>query len=254
VAVTTTMVITSIIFYFVCREKWHWPLWSSLLLTGSFLVADLAFFGANIIKVEHGGWFPLLVGAIIFTTMSTWKRGREILATRLSEGVNPLEDFLKQIKKDPPQRVPGTAVFMTSQPQIAPHALMHNLEHNHVLHERVILLTIRIEDTPKVPATGRLDLEELGNGIYQVIGHYGFMDTVNVPRLLTTAKGRGFDYALAETTFFLGRETLVPSKRRGMALWREWIFTLMSRNAQTAASYFKIPAGRVLEIGVEVQL
>jgi len=132
--------------------------------------------------------------------------------------------------------------------------LMHNLGHNHVLHERAILLTVVVEDTPRVPATRRLELEELGQGIYQLIGRYGFMDTVNVPRLLTTAKGRGFEYSLEETTFVLGRETLLPTKRRGMAIWREWLFAVISRNAQTAASYFKIPAGRVLEIGVEVEL
>jgi KUP system potassium uptake protein len=254
VAVTTTMVITTIIFYVVTRELWGWKRWLSLSLCIAFLVVDLAFFGSSLIKIEHGGWFPLIIGAGIFTSMSTWKRGREILASRLHEDTQPIEAFLDMVEKEAPLRVPGTAVFMSSNSGIAPHALLNNLQHNHILHEQLILLTIRTKDVPRVPSKDRLEVEDLGSNIYRMTGHYGFMETVNVPRLLTTAKGRGFDYALEETTFFLGRETLTPTKRPGMAIWREWLFTIMSRNAQTAASFFKIPVSRVLEIGVEIDL
>ncbi len=254
VAVTTTMVITSIIFYYVCRERWKWSIPAATALTLSFLVADVAFFAANIIKIEHGGWFPLVIAGALFVSMTTWKRGREILSSRLRESMRPLDEFFENIKKDKPIRVPGTAVFLTSNTDLTPPALLHNLQHNHVLHERVVLLTAVTEDRPKVPSKDRLEIEEIQPGFYRMTGHYGFMETPNVPRLMLTAKGRGFDYDLEETTFFVGSETLIPTKRPGMAIWREHLFTLMARNAQKATAYFRIPVRRLMEIGVEIEL
>lgn len=254
VAVTTTMVITSIIFYYVCREKWNWSIPAAASLTASFLIADIAFFAANIIKIEHGGWFPLVIAGGMFVSMSTWKRGREILGSRLKESMRPLSEFFEQIKKDKPVRVPGTAVFLTGNLDLTPHALLHNLRHNHVLHERIILLTAVTEDRPRVPSKERLEVEEIRPGFYRMVGHYGFMETPNIPRLMLTAKRRGFEYDLEDTTFFVGSETLIPTKRPGMAIWREHLFALMARNAQKATVYFKIPVRRLMEIGVEIEL
>ncbi len=254
VAVTTTMVITSIIFYYICREKWKWSIFAAGSLTASFLIADIAFFAANIIKIEHGGWFPLAIAGALFVSMTTWKRGREILGSRLRESMRPLDEFFEIIGKEKPIRVPGTAVFLTGNIDLTPPALLHNLRHNHVLHEHVIFLTVSTEDRPKVPSKDRLEIEEIRPGFYRMVGHYGFMETPNVPRLLQTAKGRGFPYELEETTFFVGSETLIPTKRPGMAIWREQLFALMSRNAQKATAYFRIPVRRMMEIGVEIEL
>ena len=254
VAVTTTMVITTLLFTVIAHEKWHWPLWATGLLTASFLVADLAFFGANIVKVDHGGWFPLVIAVIVYTLTSTWKRGREILYDRLREGILPMDEFLADLEENPPIRVPGTAVFMSGTSHGVPHALLHNLKHNHVLHERIVLLTAVTEDVPKVPAKERLEIGDLGFGAFRMIAHYGFMETPNIPQLLRDASRHGFEFDLMKTTFFLGSETLIPTERPGMAIWREHLFALMSRNAQKATSFFNIPTNRVMEIGVQIEL
>jgi KUP system potassium uptake protein len=254
VAVTTTMVITTLLFYVVARERWGWKIWAVFPLTAIFLVVDTAFFSANIIKVEHGGWLPLLIALVLFILMATWKRGRQILGARIEEAVLPLALFLADVGRNPPLRVPGTAVFMTGSPQGVPPALLHNLKHNKVLHERVALLTVLTEEIPTVRADQRLDVEDLGSGLYRLVGHYGFMETANVPKLLEEAGRSGLEFPLMTTTYFLGRETLVPSSRPSMARWREWLFAYMSRNAQSATAFYSIPANRVVELGTQVEI
>lgn len=254
VAVTTTMVITTLLFYVVARERWGWKAWAVLPLAGAFLVVDTAFFGANIIKVEHGGWLPLLIALALFSLMATWKRGRQILGARLQEEVLPLALFLADIERNPPLRVPGTAVFMTGSPKGVPPALLHNLKHNKVLHNRVALLTVITEEIPRVRADQRLQVEDLGLGLCRLVGRYGFMETANVPKLLEEAGRYGLEFPIMTTTYFLGRETLIPSSRPGMARWREWLFSFMSRNAQSATTFYSIPVNRVVELGTQVEI
>lgn len=254
VAVTTTMVITTVLLFVAACELWRWRWWTAALLTGSMLVIDLTFFGANIIKVGHGGWFPLVVAAGVFTLMTTWKRGRQILVDRLRVAELEVQLFLSDVAAHPPIRVPGTAVFMTGNSDGIPPALLHNLKHNKVLHERVILLTILTEEVPRVGREQRVELRELGSGFYRMIAHYGFMEDPNALYVLGLARTQGLELRLMETTFFLGRETLLPSKKPGMAIWRERLFAFMARNAQHATAFFRIPPNRVVEIGLQVEL
>lgn len=254
VALTTTMVITTVLAHLVARRLWGWKWWQSLAVTGVFLLIDLAFFGASIIKVAQGGWFPLAIAATIYAVMTTWKAGRRLLADRLRAGGMPLDLFLGNI--DTSGRVPGVAVFMTQEPEGVPVTLLHNLKHNKVLHERVVLLTIMGEEIPYVRSAERLKVQDLGKGFYRIIGRYGFMEDPNVPELLERAKaaGDGLEFKPLETTYFLGRETLIPSQKPGMARWRTRLFGFMSRNAHRATSYFRIPPNRVVELGAQVEL
>lgn len=254
VAVTTTMVITTLLFYVVAREKWGWPLWLITSISVIFIVADLSFFAANIIKVEYGGWFPLLVAASIFLVMTTWKRGREILKDRLSENLVPMETFIKDLESRELKRVRGNAVFMTGTSNGVPPALLHNVKHNRSLHEQVALLTILTRNVPKVSPAERLEVKELGSGIYRIIAHYGFKETPNVPKLLKKTQAWGLSFDMMKTSFFLGRETLIPTKRPGMAQWREALFAFLSRNSQRATSFFDIPVNRVVELGIQIEL
>ena len=254
VAVTTTMVITTLLFYAVATQRWGWNRWVMGPLCAVFLVVDLAFFGANIIKVEHGGWLPLLIALGIFTLMATWKRGRGILGERMLEESLPMDLFLADVEHKPPVRVPGTAVFMTGNPTGVPPALLHNLKHNHILHERVVLLTVVTEEIPHVKTAHRLEVEELGSGIFRFMTHCGFMETPVVPELLSLAQGMGYAFDPMTTTYFLGRETVIPSSKPGMAIWREVLFAYMSRNAQSATTYYHIPVNRVVELGAQVEI
>lgn len=254
VAVTTTMVITTLLFYVVAREKWGWPLWLITSISVIFLIADLSFFAANIIKVEHGGWFPLLVAASIFIVMTTWKRGREILKERLSENLVPMETFIKDLESREIKRVRGSAVFMTGTSSGVPPALLHNVKHNRTLHEQVALLTILTRNVPKVSPAERLEVKDLGKGIHRIIAHYGFMETPNLPKLLKKTQAWGLSFDMMKTSFFLGRETLIPTKRPGMAQWREALFAFLSRNSQRATSFFDIPVNRVVELGIQIEL
>jgi KUP system potassium uptake protein len=254
VAVTTTMVITTLLFYVVARELWGWSRWTAALLTVGFLVVDLAFFGANIIKIGHGGWFPLAIAAGVFTLLSTWKRGREILAQRLRVGALPVERFLEDLATHPPTRVAGTAVFMTGNPDVVPVALLHNLKHNKVVHERVVLLAVTTQDVPRVPRKERVESESLGDGFYRITIHYGFMEDPNVPSVLSLIKADGLEFTSMETTYFLGRERLLVTEKPGMAMWRERLFAFMARNAQGATAFFRIPPNRVVELGVQIEL
>lgn len=254
VAVTTTMTITTVLLFVVARERWKWGLLPAASLMGFFLLIDLAFWGANLIKIPHGGWFPIVVGALIFGLMATWKRGRQILTERLSEGALPIELFVQDVAAKSPARVPGTAVFMYSNPEATPPALLHNLKHNKVLHERVVFLSVATAEVPHVPAERRVALEELGHGCYRLRLMYGFMEEPHVPDALAALKGKGLEFRPLETTYFLGRETLIPSRRPGMAIWREHLFAMMNRNARTATSFFCLPPNRVVELGAQVEL
>jgi KUP system potassium uptake protein len=254
VAVTATMVITTILLGVVAREKWGWSLPLALALAGFFLVIDLAFFGANVIKIPAGGWFPLVVGAAIFLLMTTWKKGRRILAARMLSLAVPLEDFLREIARNPPVRVPGTAIFMNGTGTGTPPALGHNLEHNKVLHERVVLLTVKTRQVPHVEPEDRVSIEPLGHEFYRVIINYGFMEDPDVPSVVAGIGPPGPVFDAAETTYFLGRETVIASKHPGMMLWRERLFALMSRNASSATAFFCLPPDRVVEMGSQVEI
>ena len=254
VAVTTTMTITTVLLFVVMREGWRWSLPRAAVVMGFFLIIDLAFWGANLIKIPHGGWFPLVVGAIIFGLMATWKRGRQILTDRLAEGALPIELFVRDMGAQPAARVPGTAVFMYSNADATPPALLHNLKHNKLLHERVVFLAVITAETPHVPAEHRATVEDLGQGFHRLRLHYGFMEEPDVPRALAGLKDRGMEFKPMETTYFLGRETLIPSRRTGMATWRKHLFATMNRNARTATSFFGLPPNRVVELGAQIEL
>jgi KUP system potassium uptake protein len=254
VAVTTTMVITTLLAYFVARWLWRWSLPAALLTTAVFLAVDLAFFGANIIKIAQGGWFPLLVAAVVFTLMTTWRDGRRILRSRLEEAVVPVESFIADVVKRAPTRVPGTAVFLNSDPVGTPIALLHNVKHNKVLHERIVFVTVLTEEVPRVPVDERLQVEDLGAGFYRVLVRYGFMQDPNIPAVLGRTRERGLDLDPRTATYFLSRNTLLPSRRPGMAIWRERLFAVMSRNASRPIQFFRIPPNRVVELGMQIEL
>jgi KUP system potassium uptake protein len=254
VAVTTTMVVTTLLLFTVERERWKWPIWATLGFTGFFLAIDLAFWGANIVKIPHGGWFPLVIGAGVFTLMSTWKTGRRILAARLQEGTLPLDLFLADVGRHAMPRVPGTAVFMYGNRTGTPPALLHSVKHYKVLHAQVVLLSIETQEVPHVPEEERVWVDTLEHGFYRIVLAYGFMEEPSVPEALAGVKAGALDLRPAHTTFFLGRETLIPSKKPGMAMWREHLFALMSRNARTATSFFGLPPNRVVELGAQIEL
>jgi len=254
IAVTATMGITTGLAYVVARERWNVSRAVALPLAGFFLLVDLAFFGANAVKIAAGGWFPLVLALGVFTLMTTWKRGRDILGNRLRGSSMPLKTLLESFGDHPPLRVPGTAIFMTGNPEGTPPALLHNLKHNKVLHEQVTLLTIASEEVPHVPPEERVEVIKLEAGFVRVIARYGFMEDPSIPDLLKRAREKGLQFNLMGTSFFLGRETLIPSKKPGMALWREALFAWMSRNARSATAYFRIPPNRVVELGAQVEL
>jgi KUP system potassium uptake protein len=254
VAVTSTMVITTLLLYVVARERWGWSGLAAGTVAAAFLIVDLAFFGANIIKVAHGGWLPLLLAGLIFAVMTTWKGGRRVLAERIQKEARPLEDFLREVTGSV-TRVAGTAIFMNGTASRTPTALRHNIEHNKVLHERVIFVTVKTQQVPHVPDDRRIDVEELGHGLYRVKLYYGFMEEPNVPLALAGGIERGIaPVDPKDTTYFLGRETIIATSRPGMAPWRERLFAIISRNATTATAYFGIPPDRVVEMGEQVEI
>jgi KUP system potassium uptake protein len=256
VAVTGTMTVTTILTFFVIRHAWGYPLALCLAATGFFFVIDLAFFSASLLKVLDGGWFPLLLGLAMFTVMLTWRRGREVLFRRLRESSVPLDPFLASLFKDPPARVPGTAVFLTATPDSTPHALLHNLSHNRVLHERVVFLTVEIRDVPWVAMADRVRAERLGHGCWRVRVRFGFMNRPDVTRALEVATAYGLEFSPMETSFFVSRQKIIPTAHEDapMALWRERMFSAMARNAGDITDYFNIPANRVIELGTRVEL
>ncbi|MGH8870967.1 MAG: potassium transporter Kup [Acidimicrobiia bacterium] len=253
VAVTTTMVITTVLLYYVMRERWKWSAAVSRSLTALFMVIDLSFFSANIIKVPAGGWFPLVVGAVMFTIMTTWKTGRRRLAAALKRGELPIERFIGSITTHPQVRVPGTAVYLFPDPGIAPPALLANLRHNEVLHETVVLVAVQTSTVPRVPQVRRATVHDLGEGFVQVVLHFGFMDEPDVPRALANIVDPEFGFDPEDATYFVGRETII-SKSRGLGRIRAALYGLMHRNASSAVQYFSLPPRHVIEIGKQVAL
>jgi KUP system potassium uptake protein len=219
-----------------------------------FLLVDLAFFSANALKIANGGWFPLLIGVVFYVFMTTWKKGRALLGERLREEAVPIDDFIQRLASGSALRVPGTAVFLSSNPQGVPNTLLHNLRHNKVVHERVVLLTVLTEDIPQVADENRVQVQDMGHNFYRIIVHYGFVEDPNIVAALDLCANQGLKFDLMDTTFFLGRETLIPAPRPGMALWRESLFMSMSRNAARAMDFFRIPHNRVVELGTQVEL
>lgn len=253
IAVTMTMLITTMLFFCAAQRLWQWRMWVTLLVCVPFLASELAFFGANTLKIAHGGWVPLVVGTVIFTLMSTWKTGRRILVEKLEKAILPLDMFLEDIKQTRPTRVRGTAVFMSGRPHGTPLALLHNVKHNKVIHELVILLTIVVEEVAHVPRKDRVTVEKLEHGVARVIGRYGFMEEPNVMDVLEKCRSQGLRFSDDDLTFFLSRETIVPTKVRGMATWREYLFMFMAQNAQNATAFFRLPRNRVVELGTQIE-
>jgi KUP system potassium uptake protein len=254
IAVTLTMIITTILAGVVSRHVFGWSIALAVTVTGGFLLVDLAFFGANMVKVAQGGWFPLVVAAAVFSLMTTWRRGRRILNDRLAVDVLPVDLFLESIAKNPPTRVPGTAVFMSRTSDGIPVALLHNLKHNKVLHKRVVFLTVETEEIPHVSSRKRVSIQTLSDGFYRIILRYGFMQDPDVPGDLGRVKEPGLECPPGDTTYFLGKETVIATKDRGMALWREKLFGVMTRNARNAAFFFRLPPNRVVELGAQIEL
>lgn len=254
IAVTLAMVIDELLLFVVMKERWRWLLPLACAVTGTFLTIDIAFLGANILKVVQGGWVTLAVAGVIFTLMTTWKTGRRLLAERLTARALPLEDFVAMVAAQSPVRVPGTAVFMTAQPRGTPPALAHNLRYNKVLHEHVILLTITTAQVPYVSPHDRIIFEPLGYGLFHVRAQFGFMEDPDVPDALLLAREKGVEMNVDDLTYFLGRETIIVTRRQGMAIWREKLFVLMARNAVRATAFFRLPPERVVELGVQVEM
>lgn len=256
IAVTSTMVITTVLFYTVARERWNWGVLPTAALCGFFLIIDSAFFGANIIKFFDGGWFPLALAATIFVLMMTWKKGRSILTARIQNETELLEDFLIAVEKRKDlHRVPGLAVFMNGNATRTPPALLHNIEHNRILHERIMFVTVKTRPIPYVDQSERMIYQPLNNGFSRLKIYYGYMEDPDIPKILSELKARKFVFNPAETTYFLGRETIIATKKyEGMARWREKLFAVMSRNARSATSYFKIPPDRVVELGEQIEI
>lgn len=254
IAVTTTMAITTILMYLYARRKWNVHQAIALPVAALFLAIDLAFLGANVVKIPAGGWFPLVVAGLVYLVMTTWKKGRLILADRLREASLPVDVFLQDVEKRSPTRVRGTAVFMDRTPEGIPPPLLHNLKHNKILHDRIVFLTVVTDEVPRLKEKERTRCEFLGPGFWRVTLHYGFMENPDVPRALRKLKLDGKGFEPMETTFFLGRETLIASKRPGMALWREHVFAWMARSEGRATAFFNIPPGRVVELGLQVEL
>jgi len=254
IAVTMTMVITAMLLHVIAVERWKWPKPMAFAITFVFLTIDLTFFGANLLKLFQGGWLPILIGAFIFTVMTTWKTGRRVVAERLVARAIGIDHFLSAITAAPPIRVPGTAVFMTAQPRGIPPALAHNLRHNKMLHEHVVLLTVGTAQVPHVADDDRITVDALGYGIFSVRLLYGFMEDPHVPNALHSARALGLDIDPGDITYFLGRETILVTGRRGMARWRERLFVVMTRNAVRATAFFRLPPERVVELGVQVEI
>ncbi|HEX5362094.1 MAG TPA: potassium transporter Kup [Fluviicoccus sp.] len=254
IAVTMTMICDTLLAAFVAITVWGWSPWLAALLAAPFLIADFAFFGATSLKILQGGWFPLMLGATAFTIMMTWKRGREILFEKLNNETMPLNLFVNSIASGPVQEIDGTAVFMTGSHQYVPHALLHNMKHNKILHSRNVLLTLRTKDIPFVEDRHRLKVEQISHNFWLITGDYGFKEQPDVPLLLSQCQAFGLEFDMMDTSFFLSRERLIPRVEGGMAPWREMLFVAMSRNAASATDFFQIPTNRVVELGTQIEL
>jgi len=254
IAVTAAMLIDSMLIFVVMRRCWNWPAPAAALVTIPLALIDLAFLSSNALKIPAGGWFPIVIGIAVFTLLTTWKRGRALLMQRLAQDGMPLDLFIQSIDASPPTRVAGTAVFLSVAQNSVPHALLHNLKHNKVLHERVVFLTIIPRDIPYVPLSERFDTKALGCNFFQIDAYYGFKEDPDVPALLDETGRQGFAFDMMQTSFFVSRETLIPTVKAGMALWREKLFVSMSKNATKASEFFQVPTNRVVELGTQVEL
>jgi KUP system potassium uptake protein len=254
IAVTATMMVTTVLTFFVIRYRWHLPLALCIGATSFFLVVDVTLFSATTLKLFHGGWFPLTLGSIVFIVMLTWKRGRMLVFQNLQKHAIPLEDFLQSLFVAPPTRVYGTAIFLRGESDGVPHALLHNLSHNKVLHERVVFLTVHMQEEPWVPKAKQVSVQALGHECYQLNIRYGFKDEPDIPAALALCAEHGLPFEMMETSFFIARQTVISTPGVGMAPWREHLFVAMSRNARGAADYYQIPTNRVIELGTQVEI
>jgi len=254
IAVTGTMLITTMMLAVLVFQVWRWNRLLATATIGVFLIVDGTFFASNITKIPDGGWFPLLVAAISFTILTTWAKGRQLMRQRLAESALPLQVFIKSAAASV-HRVRGTSVFLSTSADTVPAALLHNLKHNQVLHARVLILNVRVEEVPHVHAEKRIEVHDAGEGFYRVILHYGFMEEVDIPRDLAAIKTCGEPFHMMSTSFFLGRQKLIASKRHaGMALWREKLFALMLKSSESAMEFFKLPTNRVVELGSQLHI
>ncbi|RUL62597.1 potassium transporter Kup [Dyella dinghuensis] len=255
IAVTGTMTITTVLALFVARHQWRWSMPVVIIAGTVLLIIDMSFFTANLIKVEYGGWFPLVLGLAVFIVMTTWRRGRELVVREIKQGGLALVPFIENITEHPPLRVPGTAAFLTANQNSVPHALLHNLKHNKVLHERNVMLTVEVLETPVADAEERIHLTTMDGNFYGLELRFGFAEDPNIPLALSRCAKSGLPFDLMDTTFFLSRENVVADKRRpGMALWRDRLFAFMSRNALPATAFFQIPGNRLIELGTQVEI
>jgi KUP system potassium uptake protein len=253
IAVTGTFLMTTCLLYVVARTWWGWSKLRAIMLVGPFLIIDGAFFGANVLKVREGGWVPLALAFIIFVLMTTWNRGREIVQDLLRRGMLPIDLLLADLANRKTARVPGLAVFMTREPEGAPVVLLHHLKHNKVLHEQVVLLSILSEEVPEIPDDGRITIQRLPQGFYRITARYGFMETTNVPGILARAREAGIDSKPLDTTYYLGREQLIPTGTTPLWSWRKKLFVFMSRNSRSATAFYGIPPNRVVELGAQIE-
>jgi len=253
IAVTGAMLIDTCLLTIVLFRLWNWSKFLAIPLLGIFFLVDGAYFTANLTKISSGGWFPLLVGFFIFVVLTTWSKGRQLMIDRMRESAMPIKVFIQSAATSA-TRVPGTAVFMTSSPEGVPHALLHNLKHNKVLHERIILLTVKIADEPYIPEGQRCSLDDLGSGFHRMILRYGFVEEPDVPHALANVHRCGAEFRMIDTSFFLARQTLLPSSRPGMMIWREKLFAWMLRNAESAMEFFRLPTNRVVELGSQLEI
>lgn len=254
IAVTTTMGVTTILFYLVARQKWRWSRWKAGLICGFFLIIDLSFWGANLLKVVDGGWVPLAVGVFIFVMMTTWKKGRKLLAQRIRDEVIPLSLFLDKIDTQKPYRNPGIAIYMASGLKDTPYALIQSYEHYKSIHEHLIFLSVVTEEIPQVPQSRRVEVNSIGHGCYTVYVHYGYMERPNIPKELDGLQIGNILLNPNEATYFIGKERLFATEKPGMAIWREKLFAFQTANAQDATTFFQLPRKRVMEVGVQVEL
>jgi KUP system potassium uptake protein len=254
VAVTATMAVTTMLFAAFARERWQWTDGRVALFVIPLLTIDLAFFGANIVKVADGGWFPLAMGLLIYMLMSTWRVGRRVLSQKLAAEAMSIDDFLQQLAGNQIPRVPGTAIFMSRNPEGVPTTLLHNIKHNKVVHKNVVLMTVETEDRSHLAENERFEWKELGYGVYRLMLHFGFMEDQDIPHVLERLPIQGVPFNSMMTSYFLGRETLIPTDHPGMAIWREHIFAWMMRNSSSASVFFNLPANQVIELGAQVEL
>lgn len=254
IAVTLTAFTTTILAGVVAYKLWDWPAWRVVLIFGFFSLIDAAFVASNASKIVHGGWVPLVLGVVVYTLMSTWAYGRRILAEKLKERSVPIIEFVRKMENNPPQRVAGSAIYMAGDTWGVPVPLLHNLKHNKVLHSRVAILTIKTTEVPFVAKDERVEIEVLADNFYRIIALYGFMETPKIKHILDACREAGIPFSIQETTFVLGRETILPSGPPSLTLWREKIFAIMSRNAERPTAFFKIPPNQVIEVGIQVEI